>query len=72
MDSEKPKRKYNRKCPKCGEQSVAKILWGLPTFSEEMRKQMEEGKLVLGGCCIITDESGHYDKYHCKSCNHEW
>lgn len=51
-------------CPACGSKKIADILWGYPGYSEEMEKQIEEGKLVLGGCCI-TD---HDATWQCVDC----
>jgi hypothetical protein len=47
-------KKAKIKCPFCGSTSTAQILYGLPLFSEKLEKQLEEGKLTLGGCCIKT------------------
>ena len=44
------------KCPKCGSQKIAKILYGMPAYSTKLRKDMDEGKIVLGGCCIGMDD----------------
>ena len=41
-----------RKCPKCGAKTIASILYGLPDFSEELKADIDAGKIVLGGCCI--------------------
>ncbi len=47
-------KKAQIKCPFCGSTSTARILYGLPLFSEKLEKQLNEGKLTLGGCCIKT------------------
>lgn len=39
-------------CPKCGHKPVATILFGMPADSEELQKELDSGKTVLGGCCI--------------------
>ena len=38
------------KCPYCGSKSTARILYGLPAFSEELQKKLDSGKISLGGC----------------------
>jgi hypothetical protein len=43
-------------CPKCGSIKIAKILYGMPAGYEELMKKIEEGKIVLGGCCITNDD----------------
>lgn len=52
------------KCHKCGSEQVARILYGLPVFNEELEQQIAERKLVLGGCCL----SGSDPRYHCFGC----
>ncbi|WP_203329171.1 hypothetical protein [Candidatus Laterigemmans baculatus] len=44
------------KCPKCGGQPVARIVYGLPHFSDELEQEIQSGKTVLGGCCISGDD----------------
>ena len=40
------------KCPKCGSSKVAKILYGLPAFDDELEAKIDAGEVVLAGCCI--------------------
>lgn len=51
-------------CPNCGSDNVAEILWGLPSFTEELQKELAEGKVVLGGCCVSSDDP----KFKCNNC----
>jgi len=44
------------KCPKCGETTIAKILYGKPMFSEKLKMERDQGKVVLGGCCVTKDD----------------
>lgn len=53
-------------CPNCGSEKIADILWGYPGYSEEMEKQIEEGKLVLGGCCV-TDHDPEWECVECET-----
>lgn len=53
-----------RKCPKCGSDRVAPILYGMPAHSEEMEQQLKDKKLYLGGCCV----SNMQPTYHCFQC----
>jgi hypothetical protein len=41
-----------RKCPRCGSTNTAEILYGLPAFSEKLERDVNEGKLALGGCIV--------------------
>ena len=49
------------KCPQCkGEDSVREIFWGMPDGP------VDEGKYVLGGCCISPD--GIDPTHECIEC----
>ncbi|MBP5312370.1 MAG: hypothetical protein J6112_06015 [Clostridia bacterium] len=50
------------KCPKCGSKDIIPILYGMPSY--EVLKEVDEGKLKLGGCVI----SGTEPRYYCQSC----
>jgi ribosomal protein L37AE/L43A len=54
-------------CPACGEKTVAKILFGMPALSDNLIKELDEGKTVLGGCMIETDSP----TWQCTKCNTE-
>ncbi len=56
------------KCPQCGGDSVATILWGYPAFNDALRKKIDSGEIHLGGC-IVTEES---PRYHCNQCGFEF
>ena len=44
------------KCPKCRSARIADILYGLPIFSPELEKELKDGKIELGGCCVTGDD----------------
>jgi hypothetical protein len=46
---------------------VARILWGMPAYSAEMRRDIDEGKLILGGCCVDDDDP----TWQCVKCKAE-
>lgn len=46
--------KKPEKCPRCGSKSIAKILYGEPRYSEELKKKLATGKITLGGCCQVV------------------
>ncbi|MBX3651087.1 MAG: hypothetical protein KF771_06915 [Burkholderiales bacterium] len=54
-------------CPKCGSRPVARIVYGLPHFSEKEAREVDTGKIVLGGC-IITDDD---PQWACVSCGQQ-
>jgi len=57
-----------RRCPKCGSGAVAVIFWGLPeSFSKEMQHEIDEGRLVLGGCCVTDCDPA----WQCTRCGLE-
>jgi len=43
------------KCPESGSAKIARILYGLPSFSENPRKKLENNEIFLGGCSINDD-----------------
>lgn len=56
------------KCPKCGSAKVAAIKYGLPAFDEELERELEAGRVVLGGCVITGDDP----EWQCNECEHQW
>ena len=44
-------------CPECGSTKVASILYGLPSFDEELEQQLNAEEVVLGGCTIFEGEN---------------
>jgi len=55
-------------CPNCGGTDIAIILWGLANMDSELNKELEDKKVVLGGCCV----SGNDPDLECNDCNHRW
>ena len=55
-------------CPACGSQKIATYLYGLPIFSSELQKELDEGKLKLGGCDITED----VPDYSCNDCGKDF
>ncbi len=53
-------------CPVCGSDRIATYLLGMPDFSnKKLQKEIDEGKIIIGGCCITEDDP----KYHCFECD---
>lgn len=55
-------------CPHCGSTNVAGILWGAPVFDDDLSHELDEGRIVLGGCCV----TGSDPDWHCNDCGHEF
>jgi len=51
-------------CPDCGSNKVARILWGMPAWSPKMQNEIDQGKLILGGC-VVSDRD---PKWQCVDC----
>ena len=41
--------------PKCGSKNLGRYIYGLLLFSDELLKEVDSGKIILGGCCIMDD-----------------
>jgi hypothetical protein len=52
------------KCPKCSSTRVARIQYGYPVISEEDRRKIDAGEIILGGCFISGDDP----KWECADC----
>lgn len=56
------------KCPKCGSGSVAQIIWGDPVYYDGLIRDIDEGRVHIGGCCI----TGNDPDWHCNDCEEEF
>lgn len=54
-------RKY---CPVCGSANLAKVLYGLVHINARLQKDIDDGKVVLGGCCV----PGPFEDWLCNDC----
>lgn len=52
------------KCPVCSFRPVSKIIYGYPIYNERMQQEIQDKKIVLGGCCI---EEASWFCTNCKS-----
>ncbi len=60
-------------CPRCGSKNVARYLYGYPAYSEDLKKKVDSGKIVFGGCCLSSvDVNGKQvfcmPEYSCNEC----
>ena len=44
------------KCPHCGSNRIANILYGYPAYSEELEADRASGRITLGGCYVSNDD----------------
>lgn len=58
------------RCPYCVSTDSAKYLYGFYCLSGLVRKKVEEGKWILGGCVISGAKD--FSKRYCKACNRDF
>lgn len=56
------------KCDFCGSEHCAKILYGRIHETEQLRKDLATGKVVLGGCMVYDG----MPEWRCLTCGKEW
>jgi hypothetical protein len=54
-----------RKCPACKSTGIASILYGNPAFYPELEADLEEKRIVLGGCMVTNDDP----RWQCTTCD---
>ena len=42
--------KMTIRCPYCGSEKKAGILWGMPAWFEDLENDLNAGKVIIGGC----------------------
>jgi len=60
------------RCPHCGSNKTAKIVYGLVDLDDELNKALESGKVVLGGCDMIIGEDERYAIRYCNDCHKDY
>ena len=56
-------------CPNCGSENILPITYGTPPLSgARLRKAIDAGELILGGCVLCGDRSA----YACRVCGHRF
>jgi len=53
------------KRPVCCSRKIASYFYGMPIFSEKLQKELKDGKIVPGGCCVILPFN---PKWVCLAC----
>lgn len=56
------------KRPYCGKSKISKLIFGLPAMSDELQKNIDEGKVKLAGCMVGEESS----RYYCRWCKKEF
>ena len=65
---DKPKKRRTVRCPECKSTNTAKIIYGMHEIDDELERQLEEGKVWLGGCTIM----GNDPIRHCNNCQKDY
>ncbi len=55
-------------CPRCGSREIARIEYGLPAFNEKFERDLEAGRIVLGGCLVSENDP----QWKCLGCENKW
>lgn len=58
----------NIKCDFCGSEHCARILYGRIRETEQLRKELESGRFVLGGCMLYKG----MPHWRCLDCGKTW
>ena len=53
-----------QKCPTCGGKPVARIFYGLPILTTEIKLDLMDGRVTLGGCEVTDDDPA----WECTEC----
>jgi len=56
------------KCPNCKSENIAQILRGLPDMTKISQKDIDDSKIILGGCLVGENDPD----WHCNDCGNEW
>lgn len=56
------------KCSSCESERCAEILYGRRAETEQLRQDLESGKVVLGGCLVFEG----MPRWRCLECGKEW
>lgn len=56
------------KCPHCGKSKISKLIFGMPAMSDELQKDIDDGKAKLAGCMLGEERS----RYYCRWCKKEF
>jgi len=57
-----------RACPECGSGPIARILYGMPSPDAKLMRDIDEGRIVLGGCCVTDNDP----RWQCTACQYRF
>ncbi len=57
-----------RKCPECSSGDVAEIVYEYMHIDKRLQKELDDGRISLGGCCIGPSDP----RWRCNACLHSW
>ena len=57
-----------QRCPTCGSADVAGLMYGLPEYTDELRAELDAGRVFLGGCTMFDDNP----VWVCRVCAQSW
>lgn len=66
MDERIERQRKPRKCPSCGQATVATVFYGLPDFNDEFERKLDAGEITIGGC---ISEPYIDPAWHCTHCD---
>lgn len=55
-------------CPRCGRADSAYVLYGMPTLTDQLQRDLDAGRVKLGGCGIEKKQS----RWICTHCEHKY
>lgn len=56
------------RCPVCGSQRVAWIVFGVVDWTPQLEEALIAGEVVLGGCMVFGDDPDR----SCNACRYRW
>lgn len=51
-------------CPSCNSANTCRIIYGMPDYTDKLERDLEAGRVHLGGCTINDDDPNR----HCNDC----
>ena len=58
----------NVQCPHCGSTDTARIVYGYPVYSDDLKEKLDQKKVHLGGCVIYDEDPDR----HCNACEKDF
>lgn len=55
-------------CPQCNSKNTSVIVYGYMLMTKELKKDLEQKRVVLGGCCVTENDP----QLMCNDCLNRW